>query len=390
MDKKLTVFTTLSPSYRTAFEFVLCLEMFKKALPEDYVLFDTEETNASALSDLLKKNLSSIGQYVLIVREPSVLIKRGTIELMYLVMENNPHISCVLPSDVRGFRPGKTADYHTLRSFEKFILSLYDPDNPVLPYDGRDPWMFLIKGEVLSRIELPEDTLNIPKVLHPNNTCIALNAYIHPFYDYYEEARADVLPFVPVNIKSLLDIGCARGNFGAAVKAKIGCRVTGVELNAYEAQKARAKLDAVIEGDILTSDIDEKFDCITCLDVIEHVVDPVLFLQRVRMLLNENGFLLLSIPNVGHWSIVEDLIAGSWDYIPAGILCVSHLRFFTRKTILGLLEDTGFRIESIEEQVSPLPEKFTGGFKMLQETGIEVDGKNLACLGYYILSKKTG
>lgn len=390
MNKNLTVFTTLSPSYKTASEFMLCLDLFKKALPAGSILFVTEETHPSALSYLIKQNLSIIGQYVLIVREPSFLIIKGTVELMYLAMETNTHISCVLPSDVRGFRTGKTANYHTLRTFEKFVLSLYDQENPVLPYDGRDPWMLLVKGELLKQIELPEDPLNIPMSLHSSNTCIALNAYIHPFYDYYEKARADVLPHVPVSIKSLLDIGCAGGNFGATVKAKIGCRVTGVELSAYEAQKARTKLDVVIEGDILTAVIDEKFDCITCLDVIEHVVDPALFLQRVRTLLNKNGFLLLSIPNVGHWSIVEDLIAGRWDYIPAGILCVSHLRFFTMKTIRGLLEDNGFCIKSIEEQVSPLTEKITAGFKTLQESGIEVDEKNLACLGYYILSQKTG
>lgn len=390
MDKRLTVFTTLSPSYKTASEFMLCLDLFKKALPAGSILFVTEENHTSALSDLIKQNLSSLGQYVLIVREPSFLIIKGAIELMYQAMETNTHISCVLPSDVRGFRTGKTANYHTLRAFERFVLSLYEPDNSVLSYDGRDPWMIMVKGELLKQIELPEDPLNIPKALHSGNTCIALNAYIHPFYNYYEETRAEVLPFVPVNIKSLLDIGCARGNFGAAVKAKIGCRVTGVELNSFEAQKARTKLDAVIEGDILTTVIDEKFDCITCLDVIEHVVDPALFLQRVRTLLKENGFLLLSIPNIGHWSIIEDLIAGRWDYIPAGILCVSHLRFFTMKTIQGLLEDNGFRIESIEEQVSPLTDKLTTAFKTLQESGVEVDGKNLACLGYYILSQKTG
>lgn len=387
MDKRLTVFTTLSPSYKTASEFMLCLNMFKKALPEDSILFVTEKTHPAALSDLIKQNLSSIGQYVLIVREPSVLIRKGTIELLYLVMETNPHISCVLPSDVRGFRLGKIANYHTLRAFERFALSLYDPDNPVLPYDGRDPWMFLIKGEALSRIELPEDPLNIPKILPSSNTCIALNAYIHPFYNYYEESRSDVLQFVPVDIKSLLDIGCARGNFGAAVKSKIGCRVTGVELNAYEAQKARAKLDAVIEGDILTTDIDEKFDCITCLDVVEHVVNPELFLQKTKTLLKENGFLLLSIPNVGHWSIVEDLIAGRWDYLPAGILTVSHLGFFTKKTIQTLLEDSGFKIMLIEEQSAPLSSDFERMIKLLRQNRMEVDEKSLNCIGYYILAK---
>lgn len=388
MNKKLTVFTTLSPSYKTASEFMLCLDMFKKALPEGSVLLTTEDLNTNALGDLIKQNLSKIEECVLIVREPAVLLNKKTIELMKLAMETAPHASCVLPSDVRSLRAGKTANYHTLRTFEKFTASLYDPDNAILSYDGREPWMFLIKSEALRQLELPEDPLNIPSLLNPDNVCIALNAYIHPFYNYYEESRTDVLQFVPSGIKSLLDIGCARGNFGAALKAKTGCRVTGVELNSYEAQKAKNKLDAVIEGDILIMDINERFDCITCLDVIEHVVHPEAFLKKIRTLLKEDGFLLLSTPNVGHWSVIEDLIAGRWDYLPVGILCISHLRFFTKKTILELLENAGFKIVHIEEQLSPPTSDFKRITDMLIQNGMEVDEKSLACIGYSILATR--
>ena len=47
---------------------------------------------------------------------------------------------------------------------------------------------------------------------------------------------------------------------------------------------------------------------------------------RVQVL-PPGGVVVLSVPNVGHWSVVADLLAGRWDYLPAGLVCVTHLRF---------------------------------------------------------------
>lgn len=388
MIERLTIFTAIPPSHQSSPEFMLCLKMFRDALPENSSIITTKDNDPFALRSLIVKHISDIAPYALIVKEPAILIRKGTVETMLQIMETYQDMLCVLPSDIRGFRQGRTANYYTLRGFEKFADSLYDPEYPIMPYDGREPWMFLIKDIALRLIEIPEDPLTLPRLLYSENTCIALNTYIHPFINYYEETRSDVLQFVPDGIGSFLDIGCARGRFGASVKNKIGCRVVGVELNSYEAQKAKEHLDLVIVGDFLTTEIEEKFDCITCLDVIEHVTDPEAFLQKIKTLLNDDGYILLSIPNIGHWSVVEDLISGRWDYTPAGILCISHLRFFTRKTIHDLLKDTGFRIVMIGEQVVPMPEYLKEGFHFLKQNAIEIDEKSLSCLGYYILAQK--
>jgi hypothetical protein len=55
-----------------------------------------------------------------------------------------------------------------------------------------------------------------------------------------------------------------------------------------------------------------------------------------------------SLPNVGHWSILADLLAGHFDYIPYSILSGTHLRFFTRRTVVDLFEAAGYRVESID------------------------------------------
>lgn len=387
MSRKLTAFTISRKAAGFSPELNLCLKLLKKSLPPGSAFITCTESEASEFRNAINGQLAREScQYAIIIKEPAFMVNQATIETLLAVLENNPDIWCVLPSDVRGFRPGRTADYHTLRGFEKFVHLLYDAERPLMPYDGREPWMFVIKSNVLKEINIPEDPLNIPHLLRKENVHISLNAYIHPFSDYYEHNRLDVLPFIPGDIESLLDIGCASGKFGEAVRNKTGCRVVGVERNCYEAQKAKARLDLVIEGDILCADIKEKFDCITCLDVLEHLSDPDAFLQKIKSLLNSDGSLVLSIPNIGHWSIIEDLIAGRWDYLPAGILTVSHLRFFTKRTIQTLLEDSGFNIVFIEEQPAPPSSDSKKILELLRQNRMEVDEKNLACVGYYILA----
>ena len=57
-----------------------------------------------------------------------------------------------------------------------------------------------------------------------------------------------------------------------------------------------------------------------------------------------NNVSIFSIPNVGHYSIVEDLIAGRWDYLPIGLLCYTHFRFFTRHTLADWATETAPRL----------------------------------------------
>ena len=388
MHEGLTVFTSVSPSYKYSSELALCLKMFRKALPENSRLLFSENTLPRSLRALIREHLSGLSPYVLIAKEPAMLLGKNAVKTLTSILDANPDTACVLPSDIRGYRTGRTAGYYTLSGFERFSDSLFDQTVPTSPYDGRDPWMFLIRRSALSEIEVPDNPLDIPKILSPGSTCISLNAYIHPFIDYYHETRADVIHLVPVSARSVLDIGCARGNFGASVKKKLGCRVVGIEMNAYEAEYARKNLDEFIAGDILSAEISETFDCITCLDVIEHFASPDLLLQKIRRLLNDGGHLLLSVPNVGHWSIIEDLIEGRWDYVPIGILTVSHLRFFTEKTIRSLLEEAGFSIVSIDGQSSPLPPHSEQWATLMEKHGVNVDRKSLSFLSYYIVAKK--
>jgi 2-polyprenyl-3-methyl-5-hydroxy-6-metoxy-1,4-benzoquinol methylase len=387
MDKRLTVFTVVPEMYRLYPEFQLCLKMFREAFPDGTSLVEGKG-NSHSLRELIIEHLTRSAPYILVVKEPAMLMKKGTVEELLRVLKKDADILCVLPSDTQGFREGRSISYYTLRGFERFTDALYEPKEWCKTYDGRSPWMFLMRRETLQRLSIPENPLDIPGRLPREKVCISLNAYIHPFVDYdLMTARTEVLPLVPEGISSLLDIGCYTGNFGMLVKEKLRCRVVGSEINPQAAAIAQKKLDLVI-GDILTSEIAERFDCITCLDVVEHFVNTDLFLQKVRELLKDEGYLLLSVPNIGHWFIIEDLLAGRWDYMPAGTLCISHMRFFTRRSIESLLRDAQFKIVSVQEHKSPVPKEIEDAIGMLEQSGVEVDRKSLSCLGYYILAQK--
>jgi hypothetical protein len=56
---------------------------------------------------------------------------------------------------------------------------------------------------------------------------------------------------------------------------------------------------------------------------------------------------LLSVPNVQHWSMIARLLSGKWDYRDEGILDCTHIRFFTQKSLQGLLQRAGFQIEKL-------------------------------------------
>jgi SAM-dependent methyltransferase len=205
----------------------------------------------------------------------------------------------------------------------------------------------------------------------------------HVFIDYYGEVRDDVLPFVPAGTRDVLEIGCGRGLTGELLQQRLGCRVTGVELNPEVARDAGRRLHAVHQGDVQTLALDGEFDAVLALELFEHLVDGERFLARARELLRPGGRLVLSVPNVGHWAVAEDLLAGRWDYLPIGLLCYTHYRFFTRRTLADWLARGGFERVDIVPQATELP----GRFAALPE-GFGVDLESLATKGFYVVAHR--
>lgn len=201
----------------------------------------------------------------------------------------------------------------------------------------------------------------------------------HEFIDYYGEVRDDVLPFLPEGAREVLEVGCGRGVTGRLIQERLGARVTGVELNPVVAREAARHLHRVLQGDVQTLDLEGRYDAVIALELVEHLVDSESFLARVRGLLAPGGRAIFSIPNVGHWSIVEDLLAARWDYLPIGLLCYTHYRFFTRRSLGDWLRRSGIERFELIPQKTELPERFAG------LGGFEVDAESLSTKGFYVI-----
>ena len=156
----------------------------------------------------------------------------------------------------------------------------------------------------------------------------------------------------------VLEAGCASGYFGEALK-HAGHEVWGVEMSANAAAEAREKLDRVFVGTIeefLACDAvkEMRFDYITFGDVLEHLVDPEQVLKDCRRILSPGGSIAASIPNVAHKAVRLMLLEGRWDYAGFGILDNTHLRFFTRNSIVELFTNTRFQIRRMDSVSLPI------------------------------------
>ena len=127
---------------------------------------------------------------------------------------------------------------------------------------------------------------------------------------YYDEPRPEVIGCVPLDARDIIDVGCASGALGRALKAaRPGTRVRGVELVPAQAERARQVLDDVFQGSA-DDPLPEHWppaDCVIFADVLEHLVDPWRTLRHYRKLLKPGGTIVASVPNVANRVVLKGL-----------------------------------------------------------------------------------
>lgn len=193
-------------------------------------------------------------------------------------------------------------------------------------------------------------------------------------FRYYSHPREELESLIPREAVRVLDVGCATGALGAHLKSRRPwTEVWGVEMVEEAAEEARRRLDRVVVGDI-SSDAtlgDEKFDCIVFSDVLEHLQDPWQILEKTRARLTDGGCVVASIPNVGHWSVLGELLTGRWRYAEEGILDRDHVRFFTLEGIRALFDESGWVIEEQQEKATPEHALMEGFVRLGKEFGLD-------------------
>lgn len=165
---------------------------------------------------------------------------------------------------------------------------------------------------------------------------------------YYENARVEMLKYLPATAKKVIDIGCGGGALAKIIKERNKAEVWGIEYVDEEAKMAKQHLDRVFSGpcENYIKDLpDNYFDVVYLNDVLEHLVDPYSVLQDLKVKLSANGVIISSIPNVRYFKTFSRIVfKKDWQYEEFGTMDKTHLRFFTGKSIRRMYEDLGYQI----------------------------------------------
>ena len=184
-----------------------------------------------------------------------------------------------------------------------------------------------------------------------------LDADLHFHSLSHDYAPVGLLEMVSPPPREVLDVGCFCGGSGQWLKKQFpGVRLTGIEMLDKAANIAREKYNTVILSkfeDVDTSGWHSKFDAIIAADVLEHIYNPWVALKRLKPLLTPRGAIYISLPNIRNLNILMGLAGGEWRYASAGILDVTHIRFFTKAQALEMLQQTGWAVS--EMRVNPDP-----------------------------------
>lgn len=168
---------------------------------------------------------------------------------------------------------------------------------------------------------------------------------------YYGQGRPDLVARLPRPLGRVLDVGCAEGAAGPALRAAGATWVSGIEVHVAAAERAATVLDEVIVGaaeDALDR-LNGPFDTILVYDVLEHLADPASVLRSLHGQASPGARLHVSVPNARHWTLLRDLaLKGTFGYTEAGHRDVTHLRWFTRRDAVRLLEQSGWSVRRTE------------------------------------------
>ena len=151
---------------------------------------------------------------------------------------------------------------------------------------------------------------------------------------------------------SVLDVGSGSGTMGAFLKEHEINEVWAIEVDSAAIERAEQIYDKVLTD--ITQVGEKQFDLILFMDVLEHMTDPFSYLEASLKYLKPGGRVLISVPNIAHWSVRIPLLFGFFQYTNRGILDRTHFQFFTRSRFRDLLRSSSqLKIEKLGASIEP-------------------------------------
>jgi len=169
--------------------------------------------------------------------------------------------------------------------------------------------------------------------------------YKRDWHEYYSA----IVRLIPPNVY-VLDIGCGRGGLLKYLRDKLNCRVKGCDISDEAIKICKEKGIDAFKCDVEKEKIQGKYDVIVLSAVLEHLIDPVSVLKRLKNNLKKEGSIVVGVPNFSYILARIQYLLGrnvkrfdsSQESLRLGIQPYGHLHFFNKATLSYLLKRTGY------------------------------------------------
>lgn len=180
-----------------------------------------------------------------------------------------------------------------------------------------------------------------------------MKSHIKQFYNSFAKEEGAISHFLQRDIiakgliegDNVLDIGCGSGKFIELLPQKI---FYGVDISDKYLDIAKERGYKEVHQTDLSFDRlpvpNELFDSVICMEVLEHLFDPLHALAEINRVLKPNGTLIISVPNIGWLPCRLSSLAGYFSDFQNTTLVPSHIRFYTIKRLKYILSQTGFKV----------------------------------------------
>jgi 2-polyprenyl-3-methyl-5-hydroxy-6-metoxy-1,4-benzoquinol methylase len=172
----------------------------------------------------------------------------------------------------------------------------------------------------------------------------------------YQHLHRAIVRYAPkiLNLphRNLLDIGCGKGDL-LKIASNNGWDITGIELSPLAVQQANTLLGEtkVQVGDLQSINLsDSTYNLITSYHVIEHLLDPIDNLVKIRQLLHPSGIAFIETPNIN--SLGAKVRGKKWSHI----IPPEHINYFNSKSLAFALKKAGFQRYKIFTNTPPIIE----------------------------------
>lgn len=169
------------------------------------------------------------------------------------------------------------------------------------------------------------------------------NIYNEKPNQYFSNTRKDIISFIGNQAigKTVLEVGAGSGaTLLELKKTGVANKVYGYDL--VDICTDKSQFESFLIGNIEQEELNfnVKFDIIILGDVLEHLIEPEKALKKLIPLLNKDGHIYISLPNIRYFKAMYHIFfKGDFKYEQEGVLDKTHIRFFCKKNMKELIKD---------------------------------------------------